>query len=127
MKPSAPGHVPGLCFLYIGMRVLIDDKVCVRLGLVNGSECVLEHIVFAEDEAIPVDGALVAGRPHTLQYMPNALLRRAIGVPWQLPVGELPILPDHITDRRGLFILNPLQRKLQECVVSIQRRESPLQ
>ena len=112
VKPSALGHLPGLCFLYIGMRVLIYDKVCVRLGLVNGCECVLEHIVFAAEEAIPVDGALVAGRPHTLQYMPNALLLRAIGVPWQLPVGELPILPDHITDRRGLFILNPLQRKL---------------
>ena len=67
----------------------------------------LEHIVFAEEEAVPVDGALVAGRPHALQYMPNALLLRAIGVPWQLLVGELPILPDHSTDRRGLFILNP--------------------
>ena len=112
VKPSALGHLPGLCFLYIGMRVLLYDKVCVRLGLVNGCECVLEHIVFAEAEAVPVDGAFVAGRPHTLQYMPNALLLRAIGVPWQLPVGELPILPDHITDRRGLFILNPLQRNL---------------
>ncbi len=76
------------------MRVLLFDMVCVRLGLVNGCECVVEHIVFAEEDDVPVAGALVAGRPHTLQYMPNALLLRAAGVPWQLPVGELPILPD---------------------------------
>ena len=76
------GHLPGLCFLYIGMRVLLYDKVCVRLGLVNICECVLEHIVFAEEEDVPADGALVARRPHTLQCMPkNALLLRGVGVP----------------------------------------------
>jgi hypothetical protein len=117
VKPSALEHLPGLCFLYIGMRVLLFDKVCVRLGLVNGCECVVEHIVFAEEEDVPGDGALVAGRPHTLQYMPNALLLRAVGVPWQLPVGELPNLPDHITDRRGLFILNPSQKNLRPPAV----------
>ncbi len=72
VKRSALVHVSGVCFLYIGMRVLLYDKVCVRLGLVNDCECVVEHIVFAEEEDVPVDGALVAGRPHALQYMPNA-------------------------------------------------------
>ena len=114
VKPSELLQLPSLCFLYIGMRVLLFDKVCVRLGLVNGCECVVEHIVFSTEEKVPADGAVVAGRTHMLQYMPNALLLRAVGVPWQLPVGDLPTLPDHITDRRGLFILNPVEKKLSK-------------
>ena len=87
MRPHDVQHLPGLCLLYIGMRVLLYSKDCIRLGLMNGCECVVEHIVFADEEHIPDDGDLVAGRAHRLQYMPTALLLRSVDAPWQLPVG----------------------------------------
>ena len=107
VRPHDVQHLPGLCLLYIGMRVLLYSKDCIRLGLMNGCECEVEHIVFADEEHIPDDGDLVAGRAHRLQYMPTALLLRSVDAPWQLPVGNLPTRPSHITSRRGLFLLEP--------------------
>ena len=66
------GHLP----LYIGMRLLVYDKICVRLGLMNGCECILEKIVFSDDEALPGDAQ--PGKPIVLQYLPAQLLLRVV-------------------------------------------------
>jgi ubiquitin C-terminal hydrolase len=116
VRPHDVQHLPGICLLHIGMRVLLYSKDCIRLGLMNGCECVVEHIVFADEECVPDDGELVAGRAHRLQYMPTALLLRSVDAPWQLPIGDLPALPSHITTRRGLFILEPSKADIRRTL-----------
>jgi hypothetical protein len=51
-NPNHVKHLPGIIPLYIGMRLLLHSKYCVRFGLMNGCECILEHIVFADEEII---------------------------------------------------------------------------
>ena len=46
-------NLPGTLPLYRGMRVLLYSKLCVRLQLMNGCVCVLEDIIFADEEAPP--------------------------------------------------------------------------
>ena len=60
-NPRFLHHLPSFLPLYIGMRLLLYSKDCVRFGLMNGCECVLEHIVFAEEEDLPAP--VVAGQP----------------------------------------------------------------
>ena len=81
-------NMPAFLPLYEGMRMLLYSKVCVRLGLMNGCECEIVQIIFAEEEVIP-DFA-VAGEPIWLTHMPVALLLRALGASWVLPSTQLP-------------------------------------
>ncbi len=53
---------------YRGMRRLLSSKDCVRFGIVKRCQCILEDIVFGDDEVLPLD--LVAGQPHELRYSP---------------------------------------------------------
>ena len=78
----------------------------MRFGLMNGCECILEHIVFADEEVLP--GETVAGRPHLLEYMPVSLILRAVDAPWRLAEGMCPKLPKSFS-RQGLFQLRPSQ------------------
>ena len=95
-------NLPGVLPLYRGMRLLLAIKLCARLSLLHGCECVLEDILFAEEEEVP-DSAGV-GIPIVLQYLPPHLLLRAVDAQWILPESQLPSLP-HGMDRRGLFLL----------------------
>ena len=49
-NPRATKHLPSFLPLHVGMRLLLFSKDCVRLGLMNGCECVLEHIVIDNGE-----------------------------------------------------------------------------
>ena len=103
-------RTPGILALYEGMRLLLNTKDCLRLSLMNGCECILEQIVFAESEVLPTE--TVAGAVYELQYLPTALLLRAVGAAWTLPEDRLPTLPPEV-DRRGLFLLHPSPVSLQ--------------
>ena len=81
----------------IGMRVILASKDCVRMGIVKSCPCMVESIVLADNETVPP--RLVAGQPHSLEYMPISLLLRAEGATWILPRGDLPAsLPKDMLD-----------------------------
>ena len=103
-SPNKTKHRDGFLALYIGMRLSLHSKECVRFGLMNGCECILEKIIFNDEEPLPDD--LVAGEPWTLTYMPVSLLLRALDVPWALTSTSLPSLPPEMS-RQGLFQLRP--------------------
>jgi len=95
-----PGHLP----LYVGMRVLVFGKLCVRLGLMNGCECIVELLVLADEE--PEFDDFTIGAPTQLQYMPAGIALRVTSADWTLPSHMLPALPKAF-DRRGLFFITP--------------------
>ena len=104
-NPDQTKGLPGFLPLYVGMRLLISSKDCVRLGIMKGCPCILRGIVFSDDETLPMDQ--VSGQPHHLTYMPASLILQAEGADWTLPSSELPSsLPANI-DRRGFFQLRP--------------------
>ena len=109
-NPRYTKHLSSFLPLYIGMRLLLYSKDCVRLGLMNGCECILEHIVFADEEVLPTES--VAGTPHLLEYMPVSLILRAVDAPWSLTKDVCPDLPNN-SNRRGLFQLRPTQTWLK--------------
>ena len=67
----------GILLLYRGMRLLLYSKLCVRLLLMNGCECILADLIFAVEEFLPP--MVFAGTPIALKYMPSQLLLRAVG------------------------------------------------
>ena len=101
---SAVKNLPHTLPMYRGMRVLLCSKLCVRLQLMNGCVCVLEDIIFAEEETAPT--VAYAGEPVVLEYLPLQLLLRAVDAQWTLPSSQLPELPTDY-DRTGLFLLDP--------------------
>ena len=97
------------------MRLLLYSKDCVRFQLMNGCECILEQIVFDDDE--PDHGEVLAGDPISLEYMPVALVLRVQGVAWRLRAQELPeTLPEHLEVQRGVFVLRPHAEYLRRHV-----------
>ena len=103
-NPRYVKNLPGVSPLYQGQRLLLYVKLCVRLGLVHGCECLLEDIIFADEEELP--DWWYAGTPIVLKFLPVRLLLRAVGASWTLPDSQLPPLsPD--MDRQGLFLLGP--------------------
>ena len=113
VNPQHTKHLPGFLPLYIGMRLLLSSKDCVRFGIVNGCPCTLRDIVFADDEILP--SSLVPGHAHPLTFMPVSLILQADGAEWTLPRTELPAqLPEGI-DTRGLFQLRPTYDYLRAC------------
>ena len=83
---------------------MLYTKHCLRLLLMNGCECILVDIIFADEEDLPA--AALLGTPVILKYMPSQLLLRAVDVEWILPANQLPRLEEGF-DRRGLFLLSP--------------------
>ena len=72
---EATKSLPSFLPLYIGMRVLLSSKDCVRIGIMKGCPYIVEHIVLADGEVAPVP--MVAGVPRQLTYMPVSLIIRA--------------------------------------------------
>ena len=84
--------------------MLLNSKTCVRFGLMNGCEVIVEGLKLARGEELPdVEGS---GTPMLLRYMPEGLLLRAVGAEWMLPPSDLPPLP-YGFDCKGLFVLLP--------------------
>ena len=65
VNPDQTKGLPSFLPLYPGMRLVLGSKDCVRFGLVKGCVCMLEDIVFADDEMLPTP--MVAGDPHSLR------------------------------------------------------------
>ena len=57
--------LPSILPLFLGMRLLLHSKDCVRFGLMKGCECVLEQIIFDDQEILPVR-ALAGARAKTV-------------------------------------------------------------
>ena len=77
--------------LHVGMRLLLYSKTCVRFGLMNGCECILEGIVFADEEELPM--AAVSGDYINLKFIPVSLLLRVPNVAWFCPAASCPLFP----------------------------------
>ena len=105
VNPELTKGLPSFLPLYVGMRLILSSKDCVRFGLVKGCTCILRHIVFAGHENLPVTH--VAGEPHHLTFMPISLVLQAEGAMWTLPSEELPASLPASIDKRGLFQLRP--------------------
>ena len=79
------GYLPSCMFVYIGMHVLLQKMHCQKLGLSKCCEAVVEHIHFSKAER-----AIGETRQHTgpivLTHMPDALVLRAVGASWTLPL-----------------------------------------
>ena len=109
--------------LYVGMRVILQSKECVRLGVMKGCVCVVRHIVLADEEKLPA--LLYAGELVNLHFLPKSLVLQAEGELWTLPFTELPSTLPRTVDRKGLFqILSGsvyLRVKVEEDYVSVRR------
>ena len=114
VNPDDTSGLPSFLPLYRGMRLLLSSKDCVRLGIVKGCPCILEAIVFADDENLPYEH--VAGQPHHLRYMPVTLLLRAEGAAWSLARDDLPKNLPASLDTRGLFQMRPTYGYLRPLV-----------
>jgi len=106
-------HTPGILPLFPGMRLILTSKDCVHLGLMHGCELLLEEILCAPAEILPQ--RFVAGAIHELEYLPTALLLRAVGAGWSLPADLLPALATGV-DTKGLFLLHPKSTSLRVAV-----------
>ena len=96
---------PGVLPLRRKGRYQIFSKACVRLGLMNGCEVILEDIHFHPQEELP--DHYYSGAPHICKYLPESLLVRVPGVDWALhETHNFPALPPGL-DRRGLVLLRP--------------------
>jgi hypothetical protein len=102
-------YLQGKLPLYEGMRVLLYGKPCVELGLLNGCECEVLHIIPADEEFEIQE--VRAGVPIELEYMPEGIVFRSVEVDWVLPSKYLPELPTYV-DRHGLFLLRPTEEIL---------------
>ena len=61
-NPEQTKSLPGFLPLYEGMELLLNSKDCVRFGVVKGCPCIVEEIVFTDEEPLPYEH--VVGRPH---------------------------------------------------------------
>ena len=123
VTPDQTKSLPSFLPLYVGMRLVLSSKDCVKFGIMKGCPCILRHIVFSEDELLPSN--LVAGQVHQLTYMPVSLVLQVEGAEWRLPSSDLPVgLPSNI-DRKGIFQLRPtydyLNVKLGEEYMKVRR------
>jgi hypothetical protein len=127
-NPRHTKSLTSLLPLYVGMRLSLNSKDCVRFGLMNGCECILEQIIFSDLEDMPDDR--LAGDPYQLRYMPISLLLRAVDACWSLEGHSLPELPASMS-RHGLFQLRPTQVHLRRKVekdrfISVRRSQFAL-
>ena len=92
--------------MYVGMKLILDTKDCVRFGLMKGCVSTLEDIILAEEEEVPMTP--LAGELLTLRYMPTALLLRAIGAVWTSPhFGDASFGRGHRSQRSFLIATQP--------------------
>ena len=107
-NPRDTADLPGVLPLYVGMRLTMHSKECVRYGLMKGCVCTLRHIVFSDHEELPESSAMVY-----LKYLPVCLWLQADDVEWRLPEKCLPSDLPHDTVRTGLFPLGLAEGYIQ--------------
>ena len=74
--------------------MLLDGKLCAMLGLMNGTEVVIERqILNDKDRARGEDHSSVQGNVQCLTHMPDGIIVRAPRAKWILPPELLPGLP----------------------------------
>ena len=69
---TTTAHLANVLFLYTGMPVLFEEKLCVELGIVRGCPCQIVGIVC--DAAEPPWEEDATLEPHILTYVPEALV-----------------------------------------------------
>ena len=104
-NPRTTQGLPSILPLYIGMRLTLQTKDCVRLGLMKGCVCIVRHIVFAAEEQLRE----TTQENHViyLTYMPIALWLQALDADWTLPEQYISADMPATTNRRGLFHIQP--------------------
>lgn len=105
VNPKETCTLPSVLPLYVGMRVTLQSKDCVRLGIMKGCICVLRHIVFADRE--PFAAATGEDNMIHLKYMPVCLWLQACDAEWVLPANYFPVDMPPSTSRVGLFQFRP--------------------
>ena len=94
-------NLPGFLPLYPGQLLMLRENLAVELGLANGSEGILEGIVFAENERLP--SQLLGGQCYYTSQTPQCLLVRfydfdtAAGPLHGLQDRVVPILPSTVS------------------------------
>ena len=95
--------------------MLLDGKLCAMLGLMNGTEVIIETILLNEkDHARVAEKTVEQGNVISLTHMPDGILVRAPREKWILPEELLPGLPPDtpLHKRRGLFLVRPSPSKV---------------
>ena len=106
---KSTGRRQSLLLLYEGCRMLLDGKTCATLGLMNGTEVIVEHIMLDERDQSRFARAETNEPLLTLKHMPLGLMCRAPQEKWVLPKHLLPGVPDDLPlhKSRGLFLVRP--------------------
>ena len=111
-SPGNTGRKPSVLMLYKGARLLLDGKDCATLGLMNGTEVIVEEILLTDHDRSDAEQSFsIIGNIKTLKYLPEGLIVRVPGARWVLPSKLLPGIPEDtpLHKRRGLFLIAPLQ------------------
>ena len=73
-------QLQGYLFLYEGMTVVLEEKLCRKIGLVRGCGCIVRRILFDRREPNLSNGE--PGQFHVLHYVPEALILQVPEVAW---------------------------------------------
>jgi hypothetical protein len=127
------GRKQSLLMLYKGARMLLEGKDCALLGLMNGTEVLVEDIVLSPLETITSGHEKSDSNVIPLKFMPEGLLVRAVNESWILPEHLLPGLPSDtpMRSRRGLFFMRasdscPFRVTYQGTKYRVRRTQFPL-
>ena len=74
-------QLQGFLFLYVGMTVVLEERLSQKLQLVRGCPCKIAQILF--DIREPDTDQAPPGEFHVLQFVPEALLLRVEDVAWK--------------------------------------------
>jgi hypothetical protein len=77
---TATKHLAGVLFLWRGLEVLLEEKMCVELGIVRGARAIIDDIVTDVNEPPFQDDASL--EPHVLRFVPQCLILRIPGTTW---------------------------------------------
>ena len=80
-KLMATKQLQGFLFLYVGMTVVLEEKLSPKLGLVRRCPCTVVKILFNAREPSTDDAP--PGQLHILRYVPEALILRAPDATWR--------------------------------------------
>ncbi|CAE8682195.1 unnamed protein product [Polarella glacialis] len=77
---STTAHLPNCLFLWRGVRLTLEEKMCVELGVVRGCAAVVLDILPDETEPLYDQGAHL--EPFLFRYVPEALIMEVPGATW---------------------------------------------
>ncbi|CAE8600470.1 unnamed protein product [Polarella glacialis] len=77
---STTAHLSNCLFLWRGVRLTLEEKMCVELGVVRGCAAVVLDILPDEREPLYDQGAHL--EPFLFRYVPEALIMEVPGATW---------------------------------------------